>query len=122
MEVSDLHNAIVAVAPIFGVAIGIRADKATWRIDFKPEATSQQRAAAQAIIDGFNFNVPSPEETRLNEMHTDAGRLDLLNRLKTATSAQIDTWVDNNITSIAAQRALDKALLKLLADLVRTLT
>jgi hypothetical protein len=42
-------------------------------------------------------------------------RSDLMNRLRTATPAQIDTWIDNNVTSIAAARAVFKAILKVIA-------
>lgn len=46
--------AISAVAPIHGVSIGNVDDKKTWRIDFKDEATPEQRAAAQAVIEAFD--------------------------------------------------------------------
>lgn len=49
-----LHEALAAVCPIDGVSIGRKDDKATWRIDFKDEATDAQRAAAQAVKDGFD--------------------------------------------------------------------
>jgi hypothetical protein len=42
----QLHAAIEAVCPITGVAIGRIDDRQTWRIDFAPEATAYQRAAA----------------------------------------------------------------------------
>lgn len=60
MIAEQLHNAIAAVCPIDGVSIGVTDDKSTWRIDFKPEATSQQIAAAQAVIQSFVFTPPAP--------------------------------------------------------------
>lgn len=50
-----LHAAIAAVCPIHGVSIGRRNDKATWRIDFAPEATDAQKNAARAIKDGYDL-------------------------------------------------------------------
>jgi hypothetical protein len=44
---------------------------------------------------------------------------DLANRLKTATPAQIDTWVDGNVNNVAQARTLFKAILKLLAYSLR---
>jgi hypothetical protein len=35
--------------PIFGVSIGNPLDRATWRIDYKPEATAQQIASGDAL-------------------------------------------------------------------------
>lgn len=34
-------------APIHGVSVGIWSDPSSWRIDFKDEATAEQRAAAE---------------------------------------------------------------------------
>ena len=61
----ELHEKVSAAAPISGVSIGKKDDKATWRIDFKPEATPEQRAAAQQVLQEFDpatiSNVPSDD-------------------------------------------------------------
>jgi len=44
-----LHVAIAAVCPIHGVSIGRADDKSTWRIDYDPEATTEQRSAAETV-------------------------------------------------------------------------
>ena len=53
MIAQKLNAAIAAVCPIYGVSIGRKDDKQTWRIDFKDEATPEQRAAAVAAVDVF---------------------------------------------------------------------
>lgn len=53
MNTQRLHSLIAAAAPIHGVALGDPADKSTWRIDFKDEATGAQRAAALAALASF---------------------------------------------------------------------
>lgn len=58
MDNQALHVAVAAVCPIDGVAIVDPADKATWRIDFQPQATGPQRAAAQVAL--LTFVDPSP--------------------------------------------------------------
>lgn len=50
MELIYLQTKIEEVAPI----VGLSEQGAGWRIDFAPEATTEQRAAAQAIVDGWN--------------------------------------------------------------------
>lgn len=50
---SDLHEAVAAVCPIEGVRLGDRVDRATWKIDFAPRATKEQRAAAQQALRDF---------------------------------------------------------------------
>lgn len=53
-NISDLHDALAAVAPISGVSIGAVDDKSTWRVDYLQGATSKQKAAAKSIIQGFD--------------------------------------------------------------------
>lgn len=52
-------------------------------------------------------------------IRADAGRVDLMTRLQTATPAQIDSWIDANATNIAGVRTILKALLKAIALDVR---
>ena len=59
-----LDNQINAVCPINGVAIGDAISKSTWRIDFKPEATAQQRSDAQAVVAAFDVAL---EEQKLKD-------------------------------------------------------
>jgi hypothetical protein len=54
---ADLHAEIAAVCPIHGVSIGRKNDKATWRIDFAPDATDAQKAAADAVKAAFDLAV-----------------------------------------------------------------
>jgi hypothetical protein len=65
--VATLHEAIAAVCPIGSVSIGEDTDKKTWRIDFAPEATQEQRAAAEAVVDGFDPAAPVPPVASLDE-------------------------------------------------------
>lgn len=69
-----LHTRIVSVCPIEGVSIGDWLDKATWRVDYKLEATQTQREAAQAVIAGFDPNMKPLVELTVE---------DVLNLLKT---------------------------------------
>lgn len=59
MSLELLHAAITAVAPIDGVSIGARADKATWRVSFRPEATDEQKAAAASVVAAFDLDAPT---------------------------------------------------------------
>lgn len=49
-----LNTLLAAVAPIVGVSIGSWTDRETWRIDFAPEATSEQIAAANVVLAAFD--------------------------------------------------------------------
>lgn len=55
------------------------------------------------------------EEERKLSIVNDPTRQDLLTRLKSASAAQISTWVDNNVTDLASARNVIKMILKLIA-------
>jgi hypothetical protein len=56
-----LHDALRAVAiPILGVSIGDSADRRTWRIDFAPSATAEDRAAAAQVVATLDVTEPAP--------------------------------------------------------------
>lgn len=61
MNIASLHEAVAAAAPIYGVKAGRANDRATWAIDFREEATDQERAAAQAAMDAWT----EPAERRM---------------------------------------------------------
>ena len=62
MIAAKLDAALKAVCPIHGVSIGRVNDKQTWRIDFRDEATAQQRAAAQDVLDAFDPEAQTKDE------------------------------------------------------------
>jgi hypothetical protein len=53
--IGPLDKAIASVAPIDGVCLRTR-NPPTVEIQFRPEATTAQRAAAQAIVDGWDWS------------------------------------------------------------------
>jgi len=59
-----LDQQIKVVCPIDGVSLGRKDDKSTWRIDFKPEATAQQRTDAQAVVEAFDV---AAEEKKMTD-------------------------------------------------------
>lgn len=63
MSAAKLDQAIKTVCPIYGVSIGKSDDKATWSIQFKPEATQSQIDAAMAVLDSYVWD-ESPEKSR----------------------------------------------------------
>ena len=51
---NDLQRAVAAVCPIHGISIGRKDDRSTWRVDFAPEATDEQKAQAAQIVAAFD--------------------------------------------------------------------
>jgi hypothetical protein len=81
-----LHRQIETVCPIIGVSIGDAEDKTTWKIYFKDEATEDQRAQAQAVIDAWtehDWEGPMPERKAksLNQVIAVSNRIVAINRL-----------------------------------------
>lgn len=85
------------------------------------DAVQTKPTEAQVNVEITNLQTEaSAEASRVNSIRTDSGRIDLLNRLKTATPAQIDSWIDTNVTNIASARTVLKAIVKAIALDART--
>lgn len=108
-----LVEAISVVCPIDGVSLGDLADKTTWRIDYKASATQQQRSDARTVLTNFDPNSLSVEETRVATFN-DANGADILSRIRTLTASQIDTYIDNNVTSLATARDFLKKVMRVI--------
>ena len=108
LKLQELHAAVAMAAPIDGVGL----DK---RIHFRPEATQAQKDAAQAVADAFDTTAPPAVKLRAATFRADASRQDMLTRLRTATPAQIDSYIDANVATLAQARTFLKALAKVIA-------
>jgi hypothetical protein len=62
--IQTLTNRIASICPIVGVCVVDPADKSTWRVDFDPLATAEQRDAAAAIFFARRENSIPEEEIR----------------------------------------------------------
>lgn len=51
--------------PIVGVSIGSEADRATWAVQFLPQATAAHRTQAASIVGSFNADDPAHADTEL---------------------------------------------------------
>lgn len=52
---AQLHGNLGAAGiPVYGISIGSKDDKSTWRIDFAPEATDEQKAQAAQLVAAFD--------------------------------------------------------------------
>jgi len=98
MITKKLYFSIAAVCPIAHLSIGDRASKATWRIDYRPEATAKQKADAQKVIDAFDWQV---EEALLEKVE----KYKRLAAFK-AAKAEADDALDSD-SSAAIQAEID---------------
>jgi hypothetical protein len=63
MVAARLTRALKAAGiPIVGVSIGRPGDRSTWRIDYAPAATVEQRAAGAALLASFDPDAPEAVE------------------------------------------------------------
>ena len=72
MKTLRLDTAVRDVCPINGLSVSTPGDSSTVRIDFAPEATPEQRAAAQAVVDGFDWSDAAQAEWELSQTRTAA--------------------------------------------------
>lgn len=75
-------------------------------------------AASNIVIAPYVAPAITPEEQRVTDFEALPERRDLIDRLKTATPAQIDTWLTANVTTLAQARAVLGQILKVLATRV----
>lgn len=55
-DTARLDAAVRNACPILGVSVGTPSDYATVRVDYAPEATAEQRAAADAAVAAFDWS------------------------------------------------------------------
>jgi hypothetical protein len=103
MFIDKLDAAIRAVCPIEGVLIGDEGNKATWSIQFRPEATAPQKTAAQAALNAFDpvaAELPDPrivaDDAELNAGKLDGTILLLINQ----TRAEWLAWAGTSFPSL----------------------
>jgi hypothetical protein len=70
-----LHQAIVAVCPIVGVAVGAPGDPESVTIDYAPEATADQRTAALNVVATFDWSGEAEATWRTGQEVRRAGLL-----------------------------------------------
>lgn len=122
--IDTLTAQLTGVAPIFGISIGDKTDKSTWRIDFDNAATPAQRTAAQAVLAAFDWNAAetaeATEATAQATLTADSRADAIFTQLRTATPAQISAFVNNQFPAFTAtQRQVMKMLLQVAALVLR---
>ena len=90
-----VHEALSAIAPIIGVCVVKPSDKATWVVDFSPEATEQERAAAKAALVTFdvekeNARLDVPQEVWAGAMMRALNTLGILEQIDQIVTAEGD--------------------------------
>jgi hypothetical protein len=100
-------SAVIRSAEVGHVAISAADTPAEW-------AAFQTWAQTNPVTEP-NWQAQDNEVARQGTFASDADRIDMLNRLKTATAAQIRTYVDNNVTNVAGAREMLKRILILIA-------
>lgn len=107
-----LADRIAAAAPIETVSVGTAADRSTWKILFSSKATSDQRAAAQAIIDAWTDDdwIPPEEKPagKLSAIKRELARLELLRDQIAKTDALEAAAIQKDIDALIVERATMK--------------
>jgi len=102
----SLHAAIEAAAPdaIDGISIGRRDDKSTWSIQFKADATNEQKAAAVAALSRFDpaaYALSVAKSGRLAEVAAQLGQRNAAGFTFNDVTYQIDDASQARITALA---------------------
>jgi hypothetical protein len=84
---------------------------AVYAYDSGNNVVNETKTFGEAEID----NTASVEQQRQDGLEGDAAKQTLVDKLRTATRDQIDTWLANNVTNLAEARAVLGAVIKYLA-------
>jgi len=106
---SVLTQQVKAICPIYGISIGDKTDKSTWRIDFDPAATDAQKSAAKTVVQNFDVAAEEATEAAQAQIDVDLGlqaKADaVIAQLQSASITQIQNYVQNNVTDLASAKA-----------------
>lgn len=108
MVAERLDRALRAAAiPILGVSIGDEQNRATWRIDYHPSATAQQRSDGEALRASFDpLAQTTVDAETADRAATTAGQKDLLATIALMTSLTDVNWGTKTLAQkVAAVRA-----------------
>lgn len=113
-----LNRVLNEVCPIHGVSIGRKDDKATWRIDFKDEATAGQRADGRAALNAFDVAahdaLEASEAVRTATVDAAIKADNVIQQMKAMTPAEYDDWWTANVTTAAQAIGVLKRVVRVL--------
>lgn len=118
-SIGYLDAAIKAVCPIHGV-------DSNRIISFMDEATVEQRAAAQAIVEAWDFDTPSAAEqadidfaASAVQAKIDAKADNVVQYLRDHTVAECVQYVETNVTNLASAKDMLKRFAAVLCVLCK---
>jgi hypothetical protein len=118
VEVKDLGPAPVTVKT--GQALPLEENKPALGPNQRYSPFFTFTILADKVIRNWAVLDPTAEELHDISYQEDPDRLGLVDRLRTATPAQIDAYIDSNVTNLAGARTLLKHMLRVLALLAKT--
>lgn len=113
--VNDLHEQLAAICPIHGISIGDENDKGTWLIDFQPQATAPQRAAAIQLLAQFNIQSAQQQiQHSLAREQAAQAEARLATQLRTLTPQQAVDYIETTVTNLATAKQVLKIMARML--------
>jgi len=107
---------VSAICPSNGVSISDWSNTASWTFVPQASANSSQITAAQSYLNTFDMvsyqAMIDANTARILTSTNDSNVIDLRSRLVSANSSQIDTWLTNNVTTLAQARTVLGAIVK----------
>lgn len=93
----DITDKIKEVCPIYGISMPNAMDKQTWRIEYKPDATNEQKLQAATILS--NYTVKSFDLQREDD-EKDLDKIDIKFKAILLLIADINNIKKNDIRKL----------------------
>jgi hypothetical protein len=106
---ATVRDALVALRP--GAQWALVGDVLTWLDTTQTQPTQTEIDNKIAELDA----AAAAEVTRQSGINADSNLQQLLTQAKTSSVAQIDTWIANNVTTLAQARTVLAAIIKWIA-------
>lgn len=109
MNPTRLHEAVAAVAPIFGVSFDNSTVPPGVRIDYRPQATPEQMVAAEAAVLAYDWSSEAESAWKIGQVRQEAGArlLQSAGAIEVGSRANANaTWFERNNVAEALWAAI----------------
>ena len=109
----DFYREAQLLAPLVSVSWPDVNDKATWEVEYAPEATALQKADVEALLENFDLEITFTKDARKELFQADTDWQLVNAKIKKRTPDEIVTWVNGLVNDPPTARLLAMILKQL---------
>lgn len=119
MDLVNLTQVLQSASPhVTGCSVPNPADKTTWVVFWDGADQLVDHTAVQTAITAYDPASVNTSQASINSNLADVNVTNAIKLLQGATPAQINTWVQNNVTTLPQAQIAIATILKILAAML----